>query len=311
MGNEAVEVKQIDWFDDHFYKITYLNEAKNEVTDYLPSVTTKLGALAKPFLLQWYGDLGTREAKERMAEKGDRGSRCHWAWQALTTGGAVIYNPPRTPLYTKDEIDEIIEAHDKNYFIINNQDEMWQLMKLKAFLEEINPVQILSEHIVYDVEARVAGMADNFIWVEEGEYNIAGATPMKLEKGCYVFDLKTGTSVGKEAHMQISCYAYLAEKMGIAKIKGALIGHTSAKTKKGIEGFNTIHLNREQLKDNYSDYCDIAKVWERNFGSRKPKIRQIPGLITGRGFGSVKGSLPNRVQHIPSDQQDEEATKIG
>jgi len=48
MEKEILQVKQIEWFDDHFYKIRYVNEAKVELEDYIPSVTTKLGALSKP-----------------------------------------------------------------------------------------------------------------------------------------------------------------------------------------------------------------------------------------------------------------------
>ena len=40
-----IEVKQIAWFDDRFYKIRYENDKKVEVEDYIPSITTKLNAL--------------------------------------------------------------------------------------------------------------------------------------------------------------------------------------------------------------------------------------------------------------------------
>ena len=43
-----MKAESIEWFDDRFYKITQ-GKDKEETVDYFASVTTKLGALAKPF----------------------------------------------------------------------------------------------------------------------------------------------------------------------------------------------------------------------------------------------------------------------
>jgi len=275
-----MEVKQIDWFDDHFYKIRYENEAKVEIEDYIPSVTTKLGALAKPFLMGWYGDIGTREARMRTSEQADRGSRIHWAWECYTTGGVVIYDPIKTPVYTKEEIDEIIKKNNNNYFIIRDQNEMYQVMKLEKFYKALNPLSCISETIVYDIENRNAGTMDNMFSIREGEYEINGSVPLRLGEGFYIFDLKSGNYLGKEARMQVACYSKCAVAMGLVdEVQGALIGHTASNTKKGIEGFSTIHLTQDDIEQEYQDYTDIAKVWERNFGNKKPTIRQIPGII--------------------------------
>lgn len=278
--NKKIEVKQIDWFDDHFYKIRYENEAKVEIEDYIPSVTTKLGALAKPFLIGWYGDIGTREARFRTTEQADRGSRIHWAWECYTTGGVVIYDSPKTPIYDKEELDKIINASKGNFLILRDQDEMYQIMKLEKFYKILKPISYASESIVYDIENRDAGTMDNLFKINAGEYEVNGSVPLKLDGGFYIFDLKSGNYLGKEARMQVSCYAKCAVSMGLAPdIEGALIGHTASKNKKGIEGFSTVHLTKEDIEQEYQDYRDIAKVWERNFGTRKPTIRQIPGII--------------------------------
>ncbi len=275
-----IEVKQIDWFDDHFYKIRYENEAKIEVEDYIPSVTTKLGALAKPFLIGWYGDIGTREARLRTMEQADRGSRIHWAWETYTTGGVVIYDSPKTPIYTKEEVDKIIESSKGNYLILRDQEEMYQMMKMEKFYKALDPISCASESIVYDIENRDAGTMDNLFEINSGEYEINGATLLKLGGGFYIFDLKSGNYLGKEARMQVACYAKCAVSMGLVpEIEGALIGHTASKTKKGIEGFSTVHLTQDDIEQEYQDYRDIARVWDRNFGTRKPTIRQIPGII--------------------------------
>ena len=281
MEKKTLEVKQIDWFDDHFYKIRYINEAKQEIIDYLPSTTTKLGALAKPFLITWYGDLGTREAQRRRDEAGDKGTRLHWAWHTYITGGAVVYNPPQTPLYTKEEIDEIYKKN-VSVAILTNQNEMWDMMKLQKFVQIVKPVSVVSEVILYDIDNREAGTADNIFDIESGSYPINGATPLVLPKGRYVFDLKSGTSIG-DGDMQVANYAKMAVKSGYGAIKGTLIGHTQSRNKTGIEGFGVSYQDEAGIKEKYQDFRDIAKVWERQFGNKKPVIRQIPGLITLKG----------------------------
>jgi len=279
MKKEIREVKQIDWFDDHFYKIRYITEAKVERTDYFPSTTTKLGALNKPFLIQWYGDLGTREALRRRDEASLKGTRVHWAWYTYTTHGAVIYQNPKTPLYTVEEMAELKKKYNNDVCVLTNQEEMYDMMKLERMMDILKPTIIASEVIVYDLANREAGTVDNIFEIEGGEYPVNGKTPLVLPGGKYIFDLKTGKSVGKEARMQIADYAHMSTTQ-YGNITGGLIGHTQSKNKGGIEGLGLIHLNKTHLKEEYQDYRDIAKVWDRNFGNRKPVVRQIKGLIT-------------------------------
>ena len=280
MEKQTIEVKQIDWFDDHFYKIRYLNEAKVEVETYFPSITTKLGAISKPQLLRWYGDLGTVEAKRRTQEAGERGSRIHWAWYYFTTGGAVVYQPPKAPLYSTEEMAEIYKRFNNQVFVLQNQDEMFDFLKMQRFHEIIKPEEMQSEIKVFNVEHNEAGTADNIFILKEGEYEISGREKLKLEAGLYIFDLKTGRSINEEHFMQVSAYLMCAESMGMGQFKGCLIGHTQAQIRTGIEGFKTYFWNREKALFYYEGYRDIARVWERNFGTKKPVIRQLPALVS-------------------------------
>ena len=279
MKKEMIEVKQIDWFDDHFYKIRYINEAKVEIEDYFPSTTTKLGAIAKPFLIGWYGDLGTREATLRRDEAAETGTRLHWAWYNYCEGNGIVYQQPQKPVYTEEEMTEL-RAKFPQIVVLTKQEEMYNMTKLEQFVKVVKPTFLFNEVIVYDIEHREAGQVDNIIDIEEGKYKVNGLTPLSLPKGRYIFDLKSGKSVGKEAKMQLADYAIMAEKGGYGPIEGALIAHTQSKNKNGIEGFGLIYLDKKAIQEEYSDFRDIAKVWDRNFGNRKPVIRQIPGLIS-------------------------------
>ena len=284
LGNEPLDVRVFSWFDDRFYKVRYINEMKQEVEEYFPSVTTKLGALDEPFLRRWYGQVGLEEALRVLRESADRGSRIHWAWQFYCNGGAIIYNPDSSAPYQPGEIQAIRDKYDGNIFTLRTQDEMFQMAKLMEWEKLVAPRENRTEQIVYDIDEKDAGTLDNLMLIDEGEYEIAGAKPLKLEAGWYVVDLKTGNNISSKAPMQVARYAAIVEKMYAKeehpiKVVGGLIIHTSASTRKGIEGLQTIHIPREELVELNQDYKDIAKVWNRQMSSQKPMVRQLPAMI--------------------------------
>jgi hypothetical protein len=280
MKKKTLEVKMIDWFDDHWYRVRYMNEARIEVEEYFASVTTKLGIISKPHLLRWYGDVGTQEAKRKTREAADRGTRIHWAWFTYTQGGAVVYQNPRTPAYEQHEIEEIYKRYNGNVWVLENQDEHFDFLKLVQMFKLLNPQIVEAEKSVYNIEHKEAGTADNILNIKEGDYMVSGSKPLKLPGGMYIGDLKTGASVGKEAFQQISAYVYCAESMGYDRFAGALIYHTAASIRSGIEGLKVYYLTREEIDSHYQDYRDISRVWERQGLGRKPIIRQMPCLIT-------------------------------
>ncbi len=327
MKKELIQIKLVEWFDNHFYKIRYINEAKEEVTDYFPSTTTKLEAKAKPFLGTWRGDIGNREADLRMKEAAKEGTVLHHAWYTYMEGGAVVYQDPRHPSYTEEELAEI-KSKFLNVVVLWTQEQMWNMHKLQRFVEIVKPRIVANEVTVAHIEHREAGTVDNIIWVEGGKYPVNGSTPVVLEEGYYIFDLKSGKTVSSDAYMQVADYVYCAETMDFGPFKGALIGHTQSKNKNGIEGFGLHVLNREQVDKYYQDYRDIARVWERQFASRKPVIRQIPALITRHNISEVlnensktkngtpntggkadEGSKQQGSEHLPVPQQSKEAGK--
>ena len=140
------EIKLVEWFDSHFYKISYELEGK-ELTEYFASTTTKLGIVSKPFLAKWRGDIGNREADMRLFEAQERGVRIHHAWYTMTTGGAVVYQPSQRPNYNDHEISELMDKYAANVAIIRYQDEMYDLYKLSKWLEIVKPKILLSEKL--------------------------------------------------------------------------------------------------------------------------------------------------------------------
>lgn len=268
---------QCDWFDDHFYLIR-----KEPEPLFIPSVTTKLNASPKPFLARWRGDVGNREADLRMNDAQNKGKRIHNAWFIYNTGGWVIYNPYERPNYTPEEINDMRTGQMCNGLaVLTNQDEMYAIYKLQKWVEAVKPKFIEREKIVYSLNSLNAGTMDNLLFIEQGEYNVNGVNPVRLDTGYYVFDLKTGNSVDEDdAPAQTAIYAEMYTEMTGFEIKGALICHTNAKTKKGIEGLATLHRSKEEMKQDLQYFYDVAKVWQNSKLYReKPKYFQFPSLI--------------------------------
>ena len=275
METKEPEVKQIDWFDSHYYLIQ--EEGKEPV--FIPSVTSKLNASPKPFLARWRGDIGNREADIRMYDAAHKGSRIHNAWYVYNMGGWVIYNPYERPNYTPEEINDM-KGLCNGLAILTAQEEMYAVYKLQRWVELVEPTFIRSEMIVYSLKLMSAGTMDNCIFIEGGKYMINGAKPLELPKGHYVFDLKSGNSIDEDdAPAQVAAYAVMFTEMTEIEIVGTLIVHTNAKTKTGIEGLATLYRNKEEMKQDFEFYKDVSKVWDRKLSREKPKYFKFPSLI--------------------------------
>lgn len=275
-----INIKLIEWFDDHFYKIQLDEEKDGQIltnTFYLPSVTTKLQAAPRPFLARWRGDVGNREADLQMFDGANKGSRIHYAaLKVYLAGGAVIYNPIQHPNFTPAAIAEIAAKVGREVFILQNQDEIWQIEKFRRWMNIVQPEILGIEDIVYDLIHKEAGTRDLFLKIKAGEYAISGMKPVVLPEGYYIADLKSGKQVNDEAYWQTADYAKMSEVGGI-KIAGTLIIHTNAKTKSGF----TTHIRLgEQLEDDYQTFRHVAAVWENQNRDLQPDLLEFPNIIT-------------------------------
>lgn len=273
-----MEVKQTAWFDSRFYRINIVDGEKRHDLYYW-SVTTKLGAKSKPYLAQWRGMVGNREADFISQQGMDKGSREHYGWYLMTTGGAVLYNPLERPNYDREQIAEI-EKESNGILILSNQREMFDLYKLKCWHQEVQPKVEASEMIVYSHTHQEAGQLDKLVFIKEGEYMINGAKPLYIPEGRYVIDLKTGKAKDEDSNKQIACYAKCYEEMTKEKVKGGITIWVGARTKKGIEGLNTDLIIDDELEDNYRRYRAISDVWMNEFSGTLPKIFEFPTIIT-------------------------------
>jgi len=274
----GIDIKMVEYFDDRWYKILLLKDGKPD-TRWIPSVTTKLNIVAKPFLAKWRGDLGNREADMRMFESQQRGTRIHYGFNVLVNGGTIVYNPWQHPTYNDEEIEKL-KKDSPIFYVVQYQDEMLQLVKLSKWIKTIKPTILGSESTVYSLKNNDAGTLDLLIDIKEGEYAVNGAKPIYLEGGSYVCDLKTGSQVGDEANWQTACYAKCVEEMGqVKKVAGTMILHTGSHNKKGIEGLSTIVRTHDDIDDDYNSYRLASSLWEKKNINATPKVFDFPSIL--------------------------------
>lgn len=266
------EIKMIQYFDEHFYRRIIHMETSEDQVKWYPSVTTKLGIVEKYGLDRWRGDIGNREADIRLGESQNRGSRIHKAWQVYQNDGSIGF--------WRWQIDEVKPEAD---FILQDQGEYLDFLKLHSFTEIVKPEFLATEFILYSDKYGEAGTCDNILGIKKGSYMISGSKSLVLEGGTYIADLKSGKEVYDEAFMQEASYIAMYNEMGLNKIwgdmKGALTLHTNAKTRGGIVGFSATLRTIPELREDFEDFRAVSKVWERKNKNAAPKDFTFPQVI--------------------------------
>lgn len=263
--NEAEPEKseKIEYFDDRFYKLLLINETQIKLVKdkhgidaskdaiYLPSSTTLLGLIVRPYLLGWYGDVGTDTAKYRSEKAKQLGSHIHEHAKLLFEGGKLLAS--------------------------DYKQEAWvQLYRIQQWFEAFKPEIMFTEHTVYSLKHFFAGTLDLCIYIKGGKYDTGYNKPIDLPEGKYILDLKTGKGIDSLYYYQLASYKVAHEEMTGDKIIGTLILHTQADTKKG---WKVIYRNAEEVKQDFDMFTSIAKVWKVENKDLTPKIFELPAEI--------------------------------
>jgi len=284
----VLQVKQIAFFDDRFYRLVLYD---NSVI-YLPSVTTVLHAVPKPFLAQWRGQVGNQEADRKMNEAMDRGTRVHQACHVYSMGGGVIWDP-----YTSKGMTDLNDAADglrkqfkaagRPYATIQEQGEMMQVGRWAQWLKVVGPKTQGSEMVVYSMELGVAGTLDYVHTIEAGKYQIQGSKSIEFDKtGLYVQDLKTGGE-DQSYWMQIAAYAKMYELSTGQHIEGGMITYLDASVTGGIAGCKTVYKNWEELRLELDDFMNTKRLWVKFFGNTSPKVFDFPNVFYNSSDGAL------------------------
>jgi len=238
-------MEKIEYFDDRFYKVQNGKE-----TVYLPSSTTILNIVAKPWLARWRGDVGNETADYKSHKAALKGSLIHDACHRLWNG----------------------ETLSVEHF---QQDEWVQIMRFQVWYDFLKPVLAQPPELtVYSLSLGYAGTLDFAVRIKKGVYNTGYAEKVKLEEGIYIGDLKTGTQgEDKNYFRQLASYDHAFESIFGEKPVGAFILHTQASTK---QGWKMIIRNREQLDEDFLSFQHAMYLWISENPKFEPKTMEMP-----------------------------------
>lgn len=267
---------QIDWFDEHYYKIFN----KDGTEEFFPSVTTILQVSPKPFLNRWRGELGNDEADRLKNEGAERGSNIHFACDILKQGGAVILMQGLKARYSDAEIADIKKLHNGLVALVWDQFEYLQVYRYWQLLKELSPKKIESERTVFSLKHRFAGTLDEKYLLDSGSYNINGSKPVKIEGGKYIADIKSSKTITDDNYNQLAAYWVADEEMNGEQIDGALLIHTNAQTKSGIEGLSVKVISRPEMEEYFDQFLKLFEVWKIKPSPAHPKIFTMPNQLT-------------------------------
>lgn len=289
------DVKRVDYYDSRYYKILYEvteNRKRKLYEEHMPSVTEILGAYPKPFLARWRGDVGNERADQIITEALNLGSTIHNGAEVIAKGGCVIYNPlfQGTPLYTEKEIQKLEKLY-KQIFICRFQKEFLQLWRITQLFEMLKPTNIETEQTVYSIKHKYAGTLDLLWYIREGDYSIAGSTPLYLEEGLYVGDYKTGKGVDKTNKLQISAYiqAVLEGMPHLRKhLRGGMLIHpNNERIENGIRGLKVTLVTMEEQEEYFNNFLKVYDVYKIDKPVPTPDEYKMPTLLA---YASKKAS---------------------
>lgn len=287
----------VSWWDDRFYRcklskqsITKIQKKINLINPnyeltviddniFLPSSTTILGSAPKEWLGRWRGQVGNWEADRVMNEALDKGSRVHSAFAALINGTIILFNNPKAPAYTKEQILNI-ELDSKNgVMILSNQQEMLEVWRLQRFFDIVKPKIIGTEMTVLSEVYGYAGTTDHLWFINAGEYDLGDKEKFIIEKsGHYILDIKTGKEDEYNYPEQLASYTVAIEESGDYKIEGAIILYSNSSKKKGIEGFKFEMITKEELEYHFKGFIFQYNIWLKK-ANKSPKVFDLPSLL--------------------------------
>lgn len=241
-----------------------------------PSVTTILGVINKEFLYDWYGKLGSDKAFAYLQWSAERGDRIHEGFETLLSGYDVLYNPKSNPNFTEEEL----KQYKKPYYILENSDEILECKKLQEFLKIVKAKTLFTEQAVYSDSLKDAGTLDALVQINSGTFKVNGRTPLELEGGVYLLDLKTGRNISEDYYLQIAAYYNAAlERKLVNNIIGGLILHTQSKNKTGIPGFGVHLRTKKEIEEDLEIYKYVRKVWDWKYKKESPTIFTVPTIL--------------------------------
>lgn len=243
-------VMRITSLNERWYRKTVKNNGKIDYI-YYPSSTWISGYYPKgEYFYKWLAGKGWSEIEAVKQAAADKGSRVHWACEAIDLGKEIKINEKfKNPSTGKQE--EL------------SKEEVDCIMSYVEFLDEMKPILLAQEITSFgDV---YAGTADKIF---------------KIGNQIWVVDLKTSQSIWPEHELQISSYSRMEfdyKHWGITELewkkrKLAILQIGYKKNKK--------RYKFTEVQDKYHLFRNVAyKIWKNENPDLKPKERDYPLVI--------------------------------
>lgn len=242
-------IEKIEWFDDRYYKVLTPPDFTTE--DFYPSATTVLGIINKPWLLQWYGDLGTELARHRSNYAKARGSLIH------------------------DAIHSMLLLNQKLTYTSFHQEAWLQLYNFKQFYDSVKPEVIGSEMEVVSHTHQYAGTLDMLFEIKKGKYDLGYSKPVEVAPGLYIGDIKTGNE-SSDYNYQVAAYAQAVKEMGLGEPVGTFILYTDANTKRG---WKAMFSPMSEVANHFNMFTHALALWKNTNAHTKPRLFEMPATI--------------------------------
>lgn len=277
--------KAVRWFDSRWYFVDVNTKQVVKVPDAwkgrrieaVPAVHNILGITDKPYFDRRRGELGNREFDRIITEAQEKGTAVHKACHAITQRRHVLFQPPwNPPMHTARELRKIKPA-----VTLSDQDAYLQIFKWKRWTEAVQMNVLMMEQPVASLKLGYGGTMDYLSVIPFGEY-LVGPETLKLERGIYIIDIKSGKFIDDDAFVQMGSYYKLAVvelEIDPRLLKGALVVHLNSGTRKGLEGVKTYFRTAEELVADYQAFEQAKALWHRKFEGTKPTPMDLPSYI--------------------------------
>lgn len=262
--DEKNKIYRVTTLNERWYAKSFQNELGLPEFKYYPSATWVASYYyTDPYLVKWIADKGMDESERLKKAAGDKGSKVHYACEAIDKGEEIDVRTTKFLNPSTNQLEELtIEEVDCIKAYVD-------------YIEENQPQLLASELSVFG--NRIAGTIDK-IW--------AVKTDNPLERQIWIIDLKTSKAVWDEHKIQLNFYNECDinyKGLGISeqewqnrKLGVLQLGYDGYRIPgKPMYKFTEIEINDEMKNVAYT-------VWKMKNGEAKPKEKDYPLILKSK-----------------------------
>jgi hypothetical protein len=289
------DVVMVQWFDDHSYKITFIDGSERS---FVSASTVSGGVFALDWLPRYRGQVGNDQADQELHIAGHRGTQVHHAIYTLCKPGLVMFDhAPEINVNPdlREKVTNLVaqcKANDVPYYVVRDQFNATLVNRYKKLHAVLGGKPLNSEMVVYSLTHETAGTLDQERTLEAGARLAEDGTLVVNvpTTGIWILDFKTGAE--DEAHkLQVAAYLVCLEESKRVHVEGFIICYLNGKNKKGIAGVKCVLRTREQaLEEDFPDFLRAKALWHRGHPNWEPKVAEFEAIMY----------LPDITEAVPS-----------